>query len=97
MQDSSLIQKLNKVITKRFLKLLEEKAKKEPETYDSFWSSFGLFLKEGVTTDFTHRDHLLKLIRFESSYTEEGKTTGLADYLSRAPEGQKRNLLPIRC
>jgi molecular chaperone HtpG len=89
MQDSSLIQKLNKVITKRFLKLLEEKAKKEPETYDSFWSSFGLFLKEGVTTDFTHRDHLLKLIRFESSYTEEGKTTGLADYLSRAPEGQK--------
>ena len=89
MQDSSLIQKLNKVITKRFLKLLEEKAKKEPEVYDSFWSDFGLFLKEGVTTDFTHRDHLLKLIRFESSYTEEGKTTGLADYLSRAPEGQK--------
>ena len=89
MQDSSLIQKLNKVITKRFLKMLEEKAKKEPEVYDDFWSKFGLFLKEGVTTDFTHRDHLLKLLRFESSYTEDGKTTSLADYLSRAPEGQK--------
>lgn len=89
MQDSSLIQKLNKVITKRFLKLLEEKAKKEPETYDDFWSNFGLFLKEGVTTDFTHRDQLLKLLRFESSYTEEGKTTSFADYLTRAPEGQK--------
>ena len=59
MQDSSLIQKLNKVITKRFLKTLEEKAKKEPEVYDDFWQSFGLFLKEGVTTDFTHRDQLL--------------------------------------
>ncbi|MGJ8638597.1 MAG: molecular chaperone HtpG [Opitutaceae bacterium] len=89
MQDSTLIQKLNKVITKRFLKLLEEKAKKEPEVYDDFWSKFGLFLKEGVTTDHTHRDHLLKLLRYESSYTEEGKTTSLADYLSRAPEGQK--------
>ena len=89
MQDSSLIQKLNKVITKRFLKLLEEKAKKEPEVYDDFWSKFGLFLKEGVTTDFTHRDQLLKLLRFESSYTESGKTTSVADYLSRAPEGQK--------
>ncbi len=89
MQDSSLIQKLNKVITKRFLKTLEEKAKKEPEVYDDFWSSFGIFLKEGVTTDFTHRDQLLKLLRYESSYTEEGKTTSLADYLSRAPEGQK--------
>ncbi len=89
MQDSTLIQKLNKVITKRFLKTLEEKAKKEPEVYDDFWKTFGLFLKEGVTTDFTHRDQLLKLLRFESSYTEEGKTTSLADYLSRAPEGQK--------
>ena len=89
MQDSSLIQKLNKVITKRFLKTLEEKAKKEPEVYDDFWQSFGLFLKEGVTTDFTHRDQLLKLLRYESSYTEEGSTSSLADYLSRAPEGQK--------
>jgi molecular chaperone HtpG len=89
MQDSSLIQKLNKVLTKRFLKTLEEKAKKEPEIYEDFWKDFGLFLKEGVTTDFTHRDHLLKLLRFESSYTEAGKTTSLEDYLSRAPEGQK--------
>ncbi|MFO8028183.1 MAG: molecular chaperone HtpG [Opitutales bacterium] len=89
MQDSSLIHKLNKVLTKRFLKTLEEKAKKEPEVYEDFWKNFGLFLKEGVTTDFTHRDQLLKLLRFESSYTEEGKTTSLADYLSRAPEGQK--------
>ncbi len=89
MQDSSLIQKLNKVITKRFLKTLEEKAKKEPAVYDDFWQSFGLFLKEGVTTDFTHRDQLLKLLRYESSYTEEGSTSSLADYLSRAPEGQK--------
>ncbi|MFU8848080.1 MAG: molecular chaperone HtpG [Opitutales bacterium] len=89
MQDSSLIQKLNKVLTKRFLKTLEEKGKKEPEVYDDFWQNFGLFLKEGVTTDFTHRDQLLKLLRFESSYTEAGKTTSLADYLSRAPEGQK--------
>jgi len=89
MQDSTLIQKLNKVITKRFLKTLEEKAKKEPEVYDDFWQNFGLFLKEGVTTDFTHRDQLLRLLRYESSYTEEGKTTSLSDYLSRAPEGQK--------
>lgn len=89
MQDSSLIQKLNKVITKRFLKTLEEKANKEPEVYNDFWNSFGIFLKEGVTSDFTHRDQLLKLLRYESSYTEAGSTTSLSDYLSRAPEGQK--------
>ena len=89
MQDSSLVQKINKVLTKRFLKLLEEKANKEPEVYADFWSKFGIFLKEGVTTDFTHRDQLLKLLRFESSYTKEKENTNLADYLSRAPEEQK--------
>ena len=89
MQDSALIQKLNKVITKRFLKTLEEKAKNEPEQYDDFWKSFGAFIKEGVTNDFNYRDQLLKLLRFESSYTEEGKTTSLSDYLSRASEAQK--------
>ena len=88
MQDSSLVQKINKVLTKRFLKLLEEKANKEPEVYADFWSKFGIFLKR-VTTDFTHRDQLLKLLRFESSYTKEKENTNLADYLSRAPEGQK--------
>ena len=89
MQDSALIQKLNQVITKRFLKALEEKAKKEPEVYDDFWKSFSVFIKEGVINDFNHRDQLTQLLRYESSYTESGKTTSLKDYLSRAPEGQK--------
>jgi molecular chaperone HtpG len=89
MQDSSLVQKLNKVITKRYLKQLEEKANKDPEAYDIFWKRFGIFLKEGVTSDFTHKDQLLNLLRFESTYTKEGETTGLGDYLSRAHESQK--------
>jgi molecular chaperone HtpG len=46
-------------------------------------------LKEGVTSDFTHRDQLLKLLRYESSYTKEGETTSLSDYLSRALDRQK--------
>jgi molecular chaperone HtpG len=90
MQDSSLVQKLNRVITKRFLKTLEEKAEKQPEDFRAFWDSFGLFLKEGVTMDFTHREQLLKLLRFESSMTDGGELTGLEDYCSRAPEAQKQ-------
>ena len=89
MQDSTLVQKLNKVLTKRYLKQLEEKANKEPETYDAFWKRFGIFLKEGVTSDFTHREQLLNLLRFESTYTKESETTSLSDYLSRAHDNQK--------
>jgi len=87
MQDKALIDKLNKVITKRFLKMLEEEAAKD--SYADFYKEFGIFLKEGAALDFTHRDQLMKLLRFESSFTEKGKTTSLADYVSRAREDQK--------
>ncbi|MEO6568583.1 MAG: molecular chaperone HtpG, partial [Opitutaceae bacterium] len=89
MQDKALIDKLNKVITKRFLKFLEEEAKNRPDAYAEFYQEFGVFLKEGAALDFTHKDSLLKLLRFESSLTEKGKTTSLADYVTRLGTDQK--------
>src|SRR3954470_16580695 len=89
MQDKALIEKLNKVITKRFLKFLEEEAKNRPDAYAEFYQEFGVFLKEGAALDFTHKESLLKLLRFESSLTEKGKTTSLADYVTRMGSEQK--------
>ncbi len=89
MQDKSLVEKLNRVITKRFLKFLEEEARNRAEGYDAFYKEFGVFLKEGAALDFTHKEQLVKLLRFESSLTEKGKTTSLADYVSRMNSEQK--------
>ncbi len=89
MQDSSLIQKLNKVITKRFLKHIDQLSKKNKEQFDKFWETFGVFIKEGVATDFTHREMLSKILRFESSFTEKGVLTSLTDYVTRMKEGQE--------
>ncbi len=89
MQDTSLMQKLNKVLTTRFLKFLDETAEKDPETYTKFYDEYQRFLKEGIVTDFTHKDALGKLVRYESSHTEKGKTTSLADYVKRMPSEQK--------
>lgn len=89
MQDRSLIEKLNKVITKRFLKFLEEEAKNRVDGYNEFYAEFGHFIKEGAALDYTHKDQLVKLLRFESSLTEKGKTTSLADYVSRLQSEQK--------
>jgi molecular chaperone HtpG len=77
------------VITKRFLKFLDEEAKGRPEAYADFYREFGVFLKEGAALDFTHKDQLVKLLRFESSLTEKGKATSLADYVSRMGADQK--------
>lgn len=89
MQDKALLDKLGKVITKRFLKLLEEEATQRTDAYNEFYAQFGIFLKEGAALDFTHKDQLVKLLRWESSLTEKGKTTSLADYVSRMKDGQK--------
>jgi TNF receptor-associated protein 1 len=89
MQDKALIEKLNKVITKRFLKFLEDEAKNRPDAFADFYAQFGIYLKEGAALDFAHKDQLVKLLRFESSLTEKGKSTSLADYVSRSGADQK--------
>ena len=75
MQDSALVQKLNTLITKRFIKLLQDTAKKKPDTYDSFWETFGLFIKEGIHLDFNNF-HI----------TEKGDLRDLVRYLNQDPQ-----------
>jgi TNF receptor-associated protein 1 len=89
MQDSALVKKLGTVLTGRFVKHLQDEAKKDPEAYDAFYRQFGIFLKEGVTSDSAQKDRLATLLRYESSLTEAGQTTSLAAYVERMPEGQK--------
>ena len=89
MQDTSLLQKLNKVLTTRFLKFLDETAEKDPGAYEKFYAEYHRFVKEGIVTDFTHKEALGKLVRYESSHTQKGKTTSLAEYVKRMASGQK--------
>ncbi|MFO1459723.1 MAG: molecular chaperone HtpG [Verrucomicrobiota bacterium] len=88
MQDSSLMKKLGKALTGRFLKHLGEEAEKDPAAYDGFHTEYQRFLKEGVLSDFEHQAAIAKLLRFESSSLEAGKTTSLADYVKRMPSEQ---------
>jgi len=89
LQDNRLCQKLAKVITGRFIKFLAEQADKNAEAFGEFYKSHANFLKEGIVQDFAHRNDLAKLLRFESSVLEHGKTTSLADYVSRMKTDQK--------
>ena len=89
MQDSALVAKLREVLVKRLLKFLDEESKADADKYARFFKEHGHCLKEGIATDYTHREALAKLLRFESSHTEKGKTTSLTDYVSRMPEEQK--------
>ena len=90
LQDNALVLKLRKVITKRFLKYLDEEARRDPEKYLDFWNTFGIYLKEGVTSDFEFQKELAKLVRFESSRSEDGKPTSLTEYVERMGEEQDK-------
>lgn len=89
MQDTTLMQKLNRVLTGRFLKFLDETAEKDAVTYEKFYREYQQCIKEGVANDFTHREALGKLLRYESSTTDPGKLTGLADYAKRITGDKK--------
>lgn len=90
LQDNALVFKLRKVLTKRFIKHLNEEAAQNPETYATFWKNFGIFIKEGVTTDFEYREELGKLLRFQSSKSEDGALVSLADYVGRMKDDQDK-------
>lgn len=89
LQDSALVAKLKKVLSKRFLKFLGELANEDADKYNEFFREFGIYLKEGVTVDYEYRDEIAKLLRFESSKSATGELISLAQYVERLAEGQE--------
>lgn len=89
LQDSALVAKLHKVLTKRIIKFLVEEAERDHDKYLEFWKTFGIFVKEGVTSDYEYRNELARLLRFESSTGEPGQMVSLDDYVGRMREGQE--------
>ncbi|MBL4801777.1 MAG: molecular chaperone HtpG [Emcibacter sp.] len=86
LQNNPVLNKIKMAVTKKILSELEKKAKKDPEAYAVFWKAFGPVLKEGIYEDFSRRDQILKLARFES--TETDGLQSLDDYVGRMKEGQ---------
>jgi molecular chaperone HtpG len=89
LQDNALVAKIRRVITKRFLKFLDEEAKSNKEQYAIFWKTFGHFMKEGIANDFEYHEEIAKLLRFESSANKAGEMISLEEYVSRMPEKQQ--------
>ena len=89
-QDTALIGKLKKALTRRFISHLTKMARKEPDRYkDEFYREYSFFLKEGVCQDFEFQDPLSKLLYFETSKTKDGEITSLEEYVGRMGPDQK--------
>lgn len=90
LQESRVVRAMRKQLVKRSIDLISEIASREDKKdYETFWESFGRFIKLGVVEDSANRDSLAKLLRFNSSASGEGMAS-LVDYVARKKEGQKQ-------
>ena len=88
-QSSPVMAKIRQILTTKILAWFETLAKEQPEKFKTFYKAFGPIIKIGLNTDFTNRDKLIELLRFESTRTEEGDYVTLREYSERMGEDQK--------
>lgn len=88
LQNDRHLTMIRKRLVKRILQTVTAMRENERGKYDTFWTSFGAVLKEGLLDDPDNREAILKASAFESTFAAD-TVTSLADYVSRMPEGQE--------
>ncbi|MDD5214978.1 MAG: molecular chaperone HtpG [Methylococcales bacterium] len=90
LQQGKQINTIKSGAVKKVLGMLEGLAKNEPEKYATFWSQFGVVLKEAPIEDHANKERVAKLFRFASTHNNSDKQeVSLEDYVSRMKEGQE--------
>ena len=89
LQQSAPLEKIKSNLANKVLSTLDEMKRKEYDAYVTFYKELGVFLKEGVSQDWSNRERLADLLLFESTKTEAGTFTDLGQYLERMPADQK--------
>jgi len=89
LQENIVLRKIQTVLVKQILDKLKALAKDDPAQYDTFFKAHGLSFKLGYA-DFANREAFADLVRFDSSaVAADANLTSLAEYVTRARDGQK--------
>ena len=91
LQQNRILTAIKNASVKKLLSEFKKLSENDKEKYNTFITEFNRPLKEGLYSDFEHREDLAELVRFKttSSEVEEGQWTGFADYVSRMKPEQK--------
>lgn len=89
LQQNAMLRRIAQAVTKEILSRLRKKAAADPEGYAALWKEHAKIFKLGYS-DFLNREAYSELLRFDSSALDgPDKLTSLADYVTRAKDGQK--------
>jgi molecular chaperone HtpG len=83
LQQSAPLEKIRSNLVNKVLSTLDEVKRKDFDKYAAFFKELGAFIKEGAYQDFANKERLADLLLFESTKTDPGKQTTLADYIER--------------
>ncbi|PKL80042.1 MAG: molecular chaperone HtpG [Ignavibacteriae bacterium HGW-Ignavibacteriae-4] len=70
-QHSPVMAKIKSILTGKILGEFDSWAKNDVEKFNTFYKEFGTMLKTGLNSDFSNRDRISKLLRFQSSNRDE--------------------------
>jgi len=84
LQQNKLLRVIKKKLVRKALDMLK---KMSDEDYEKFYKEFGTNVKLGVMEDHSNRNRLAKLLRWQSSNSDEGLTS-LTSYMERMKEKQ---------
>ena len=88
-QSSPVLAKIRQILTTKILGWFDTLAEEQPEKFKTFYKAFGPVIKIGLNTDYTNRDKLIELLRFESTKTEQDEYVTLKAYSERMATDQK--------
>lgn len=85
LQNNRTVQAINKAITGKVLNWLADMKKNDIEKYTKFFENFGDFIKEGIYSDYQHREKLADLLLV---WTSKGgdERKGLSELVEALPE-----------
>ncbi len=67
-QNNTILKKIKTSLTQKILTTLENLSTSDEKKYDIFWKEFGQIIKEGPGEDFTNKEKIANLLRFNVIY-----------------------------
>jgi molecular chaperone HtpG len=88
-QSSPVIAKLRRVLTNQVTNKLKDMAKNETEQYAKFWDQFGIYVKEGISSEPLESENLAPLVRFHTT-THTESLVSFDEYIERMKDAQDK-------
>ncbi len=89
LQQNKILNSIRNASVNKLLGEFKRLSENEKEIYSSFIAEFNRPLKEGLYSDYEHKEEIAELVRFKSTYGDEKDWTSFADYVGRMKSEQK--------